>query len=105
MVMLIVQHNILFNLSDHLTPLIRQEFKDSAEAQYFSCSRTKTAAIVNCLGDYFFEGIKSNMQQLPFSIMLDASNDTGLEKMYPITVRIFDINYSRVMTKFFDMNL
>lgn len=23
----------------------------------------------------------------------------------PITVRIFDTNYSRVMTKFFDMNL
>ena len=37
--------------------------------------------------------------------MLDASNDNGLTKMYPITVRILDINYSRVMTKFFDLNL
>ena len=25
--------------------------------------------------------------------------------MLPITVRIFDINFGRVMTKFFDMNL
>ena len=42
---------------------------------------------------------------MPFSIMLDGSNDNGLEKMFPITVRIFDINFSRVMTKFFDINL
>ena len=45
------------------------------------------------------------MQELPFSIMLDASNNNGLAKMYPITVKIFNISYSRVMTKFFDMNL
>ena len=37
--------------------------------------------------------------------MFNASTDSGLTKMYPITVRIFDINYSHGMTKFFDMNL
>ena len=37
--------------------------------------------------------------------MLDASNDNGLAKVYPITVRIFDINYSCVITKFFNMTL
>ena len=37
--------------------------------------------------------------------MVDGSNDTGLENMLPVTVRIFDINFGRVMTKFFDMNL
>ena len=35
----------------------------------------------------------------------DCSSDNGYAKMYPITVRILDINYSHVMTKFFDMNL
>ena len=45
------------------------------------------------------------MQELPLSIMFNASTDSGLTKMYPITVRIFDINYSHGMTKFFDMNL
>ena len=45
------------------------------------------------------------MQELPFSIMLDATNDNDLAKIYPITVRIFNTNYSSVMTKFFDMNL
>ena len=37
--------------------------------------------------------------------MLDASNGNGFAKMYPVTVRIFDINYSDLIAKFFDMNL
>ena len=51
MVMMLVQHNIFFNLYDHLTPVIKQEFKESTAAQKFSCSRRKTAAIVNCYFD------------------------------------------------------
>ena len=42
---------------------------------------------------------------MPYSLILDGSNDTDLSEMFPITVRVFDINFSRVMTKFFDMNL
>jgi hypothetical protein len=45
------------------------------------------------------------MKELPFSVMLDGSNDSGILKMFPVTVRIFDVNFSRVMTKFVDMNL
>jgi hypothetical protein len=105
MVMLLIQHNTFFNISDHLCPLIRNEFKGSQVAQSFSCSRTKTAAIVNCLGDHFFEELKSDMQEMPYSLMLDGSNDNGIQKMFPITVRIFDVNFSRIMTKFLDMNL
>lgn len=40
-----------------------------------------------------------------FSIATDGSNDSGLEKMYPITVRIFDINKSQIVTEFLDMCL
>ena len=105
MVMLLVQHNTFFNISDHLCPLIRNEFKGSAVAESFSCSRTKTAAIVNCLGDHFFENLKTDMQNLPYSLMLDSSNDNGVEKMFSVMVRIYDVNFGRIMTKFLDMNL
>ena len=44
------------------------------------------------------------MTQSPFSIILDGSNDTGLQKMYPVTIHIFDVNFNRIMKKFFDMN-
>ena len=37
--------------------------------------------------------------------MLDGSNDSRLYKMFPVTVRIFDINFGRTMIKFLDMNM
>ena len=37
--------------------------------------------------------------------MMDGSNDTGLEKTLPITVRIFNVSFGKVITKFFYMNL
>ena len=44
-----------------------------------------------------------SMKSHPFSISTDSSNDTGLEKMNPATVRIYDFETSRVSTRFFDM--
>ena len=81
----------LFNTIPFLTyliisPLTRSEFRGSQAAEMFLCGRTKTAAIVNCLGDHFFEKLKSDMQEMPYSLMLDGSNDTGLSKTFPITV-------------------
>ena len=32
------------------------------------------------------------MKKLPFSISIDGSNDTGLEKRNPMTVKLFDVN-------------
>ena len=104
---------------DHLAPSIHNKFSDSCIAKQFTCGRTKTAATVNCIGDYFFENLKDNMQNLPFSLenlkdniqnlpfslMLNGSNDNGIQKMFPVTVRIYDIQFSQIMTKFFDMKL
>ena len=45
------------------------------------------------------------MQNLPFSLMIDSSNDTGIQKMFPVIACIYDIQFSQIMAKFFDMNL
>ena len=103
--MLVVQNNRFFNIMDHLAPSICNKFSDSHIAKQFTCGRTKTAATVNCIGDYFFENLKGNKQNLPFSLMLNGSNDTGIQNMFPVTFRIYDIQFSRIMTKFFDMKL
>ena len=105
MSMLVIHHNTFFNLSDHLTPYINNEFKGSRAAENFSCGRTKTAAIVNCVGDKFELDLIADLKKLTFSLMLHGNNDNGLLKMFPVTVRISDINHQPVMTKFFDMNL
>ena len=42
----------------------------------------------------------------PYSVGTDGSNDTGVKKMNPVSVRIFDINRSNTVTNhFFDMCL
>ena len=37
--------------------------------------------------------------------MVPASNDTGIQKIFPVTVQIYDTRFDRMMPKFFDMNL
>ena len=44
------------------------------------------------------------MTQSPFSIILDGSNDTDWQKMCPVTVCIFGVNFNCIMKKFFDMS-
>ena len=102
---MIVHHNTFFNLSDHLTQIIKSEFHGSTAAEKFSYGRTKTSAIVNCIGADFKIELVNDMKNSPFSIMIDGSNDNGIAKMYQITVRIYDDEFNRVMTKYFDMNL
>ena len=44
------------------------------------------------------------MQNRPFSICNDSSSDSGIKKMNPVCVNIFDANNSlEVQTKFYDM--
>ncbi|KAI6646354.1 hypothetical protein LOD99_9225 [Oopsacas minuta] len=39
----------------------------------------------------------------PFSMAIDGGNDSGLIKMNPVTVRIFDIKTHKVEFRFYDM--
>ena len=92
-VMLLIQHNSFFNVSNHLSPLTQSEFRGSQAAENFLCGRTKTEAIGNGLGDHFFEKLKSDKQEMPYGLVLDGSNDTGLSKMFLITVQEFDAHF------------
>ena len=46
----------------HLTPYIQSEFKWSKAAENVSCRRTKTAAIVNCLGSHYRKELISDLR-------------------------------------------
>ena len=43
------------------------------------------------------------MKKYPYALATDGSNDNGLEKMNPLTVRIFDVNAGKVKTSLLDM--
>ena len=57
------------------------------------------------LRPHFETLLVSHMKKNPFSLAVDGSNDTGLQKMNPLTIRIFDHENGVVCTRFLDMCL
>ncbi|KAK0152710.1 Protein FAM200B [Merluccius polli] len=97
-----VQHNVPFAVADHFSPLYRECFKDSPTAQNFKSASTKTVCIINeAVAPHYMNELVTKMRENPFTLLTDGSNDTGLEKMNPLTVRIFDT--TKVVHRFLDM--
>jgi hypothetical protein len=97
-------HNVPIAFSDHLSPLFHQMFPDSEIAKHYSSARTKTSCILNmAMKPYFQSALVSEMKTGPFTLSIGGSNDTGLEKMNPLTVKVYDVNRQRVEHKFLDM--
>ena len=101
---MLVQNNIPLSLADELTPLFRDIFPDSEIATKFSSKRTKTACVINgAIAPHFKQNLVETMKEYPFSVSVDGSSDTGVEKMNPMTIRIFDINRGSATARFLDM--
>ena len=91
---------------DHLSPLLKDIFSDSEIAAGYASASTKTTCMINgSLAPYFKSSLVNIMRAEPFSIAVDGSNDNGLEKMNPMTVRIYDVTRGKVVTQFLDMCL
>ena len=101
---LLIQHNVPIAITDHLSPILKDIFSDSDVACNYAAARTKTSCIINgALAPYIKSKLIDCMKSQPFAIAIDGSNDTGLEKMNPITVRLFDSSCNTVVTRFLDM--
>ncbi|KAI4825259.1 hypothetical protein KUCAC02_020946 [Chaenocephalus aceratus] len=97
-----VQHNVPFAVADHFSPLYKECFRDSPTAQGFKSASTKTTCLINeAVAPHFKKELVMKMRENPFTLVTDGSNDTGLEKMNPLTVSIFDTN--KVVHRFLDM--
>ena len=74
-------------MTDHLSPLLRP---DSDIAKSYVSASTKTTCLMNgSLAPFFKSELVTSMKHQSFGIAVDGSNYTGLEKMHPMTVRIF----------------
>ena len=103
---LLVQHDIPLAITDHLSPIFKDVFPDSETAKGYATARTKTTCIINgSLAPHFRAALVEAMKNKPFVVAVDGSNDTGLEKMNPMTVRFFDDTRGEVVTQFLDMCL
>ena len=101
----LVEHNLPMAVADSLGPLFTKAFPDSKIAKQYHCGATKTSYIINdALAPYFLQKTVESMKTKPFTLSTDGSNDTGLAKMNPLTLTIFDISRSNgVTTDFLDL--
>lgn len=100
MSLLLAQHNVPLALADHLS----RDIFDGKVAKGYACAKTKTTCILNrAVALQFRKELVSIMQQAPYSISVDGSNDTVVQKMNPLTVRVYDERSQKVDTRFLDM--
>lgn len=104
MAVLTASCNIPLAFHDRLSPMIRSSFPDSAIAtKYHSASTKATCMLNNAIAPILKKDLVESMKLNPFSIAVGGSNDVGLVKMNPLTVRIFDTGQSKIVTRFLDM--
>ena len=100
---MLVYHNIPLALADELTLLFQDIFSDSKIAMNYS-SRRKTACIINgTVAPFFRQNLVEHVKKNPFSIAIDGSSDNDIEKMNPLTIKIFKVACGNVRTQFLDM--
>jgi len=103
---MLAQHNAPQSMADHIGPMLKTNFSDSSVAKLYQCARTKTTCILNCaVAPMLQSELVADMKHLPHSLIVDASNDSGMYKMNPVTVRIYDASSGTVMQKFLDLCL
>ena len=97
-----VKHNVPLAFAEHLSLLFREIFPDSEIANAYGSGKTKTTCILNgALKPYYQDELVQQMKDRPYSTSIDGSNDTGRDKMNPLTVKLFDVNM--IKHKFLDM--
>ena len=87
----IAEHNIPFNVTEHLVPLIQTIVNNPEIVKAISCGRTKCTQIVkNVTGVSGFETIIQFLRVNKFSIIVDESIDVSSVKHLVVVVRYFD---------------
>ena len=104
MAVLTASCNIPLAFHDKLSPALRSAFCDSKIASKYHSASIKAMCMLNiAVAPTLIQDLLENMKCHPFSLSVDGSNDTGIDKMNPLTIRIFDVNSGRVVTQFLDM--
>ena len=102
---LIVEHNLPMAIADSFGQLFKKAFPDNKIAKQYQCGATKTSCIISdALAPHFLQQVVKSMKTEPFTLSIIGSDDTGLSKMNPLIVTIFDINRNKgVTTDFLDL--
>ncbi|CAH0556569.1 unnamed protein product [Brassicogethes aeneus] len=89
----VAEHDLSFNLMEHLPNLIKSVCKDSEIATGIKCIRTKTTGIINnIMGPYVLKEIVKDLNKSFYSIIIDETTDVSTKKCLAILIRYFKNN-------------
>ncbi|XP_046671170.1 E3 SUMO-protein ligase KIAA1586-like [Homalodisca vitripennis] len=116
------EHNISFNVADHLIHLLKKLIDYSETLKNISLKRTKCNAVVrNVIGNTFKEQLIEKLKETKFSILIDESTDISMIKTIrpaglsggrtnrgpnlreSTVVRFFDKLQGKVVSNFFEL--
>lgn len=82
------EHNLSFNVMEHLPSLIKTICPDSEIAKKIQCSRTKCSALIkNVIGKHNEKNIYDILKSTKFSLIIDESTDRGCTKHLAVVAR------------------
>lgn len=77
----VAEHNLPYNITDHLSKLVVQICPDSKVAKSLKCSRPRVQSIVeNVIGAESFTELCEDLRNVKFSLVIDESTDLSTTK-------------------------
>ncbi|KAJ8939117.1 hypothetical protein NQ314_011230 [Rhamnusium bicolor] len=86
--LLVADHNLSFNVIDHITKINKVNFKDSKVAESLQLGRTKCTMIIqNVLADVITNQLKQQVKGKKVSVRLDEATDASNKKLLCILIK------------------
>lgn len=91
--LLVAEHNLSFNVIDHVTKVNKVNFKDSKIAESLQLGRTKCTEIVqNVLAAVVTDQLKQQIKGKKVSVLLDEASDVSNKKLLCILIKFIHGN-------------
>lgn len=98
------EHNVALYTADHLIPLLKSVFKDSAIAHDISLGRSKCTSIIkNVIAKHEIEKLVEYLRKHRFSILIDESTDISDTKIMCILVQFWSQKEKNVKTQLLEL--
>ena len=104
---------ICISVGVYMHVLVCERERERMSEQILWCPKQRTLLFVQYYEIYcthiflhvstYIDALVESMKSEPFSLLIDDSNDTSLDKVNPLTVRIYDVSKRQVTTQLLDM--
>ncbi|KAJ8928296.1 hypothetical protein NQ314_019151 [Rhamnusium bicolor] len=101
--LLVAEHNLSFNVIDHITKINKVNFKDSKVAESLQLGRTKCTMIIqNVLADVITNQLKQQIKDKKVTVLLDEATDASNKKLLCILIKF--IHGNEIKTQVLGLN-